>query len=250
MAVAQSLYLDGTSGTYCYLNNSNVLTIPGNFSFRWRMKLGSGVPGGSTHYVISKGLDASGDRFFEVWLDASEQIHVLVRDGASYDEIRWSVAVPVGAWRSYCVTVDMDQAPASTMILYDDGVAQGNGTVINGDDIASVTDGVGDLSIGDKSKSASGTFEIDAYFSEFSLHDDVLTPALVAQYNHQVLTSSTPGIQELWLFDGDLADTGSTGTYDLTGAGHVFSSDVPDVSLARPRAIVVPPGNGGIGFVL
>lgn len=240
-ANSHSLDLELGSTQYASIADASQtgLDITGDISFAGWVKIES-APSTSTQVFAAKNDPGSSQRaYIFAYNHDGSNLKIIAQvssDGGSVnrDRISWTTTLNTGTYYHIAITVDVSNSAATEMVLYIDGVSQGNGTVDQDGSISAIFDSSAPFSIGCDFNSGSGGQNLfDGLIDEVVITSDVMTQQEVSDlYAGWDATQKLDNIAGYWKLNNDYLDE-TANNNDLTATGSPsFSTTVPFANYA------------------
>jgi len=160
---------------------------------------------------------------------------------------RWDTPIlQLHRWYHIAVKYDLSEATATEKELVLDGANLGNGTVDAGANVTAFATGTGNMGIGQ----AAAGFYFDGYIDEVRVWNEWRSDANLQAHMFEELAGSESNLFQYWPLNNDWNDYGPNSHHLTPYNSPVFSTEIPDWTIASVRAAEESPVRGGIPFAL
>jgi len=218
--VAAPTYMGGAfNGTTHYFTKtsptSTLSTVTNNFSLKATIEPTTYAAG----YIMARG-DAAGNNALGLFMEATGQITVIVRNAAAanFRYISTYQSVPLTKKTKIWVTW-----ASGTVVIMFDGVSVPVTAAGTGGTAPTTAGTGGDFSVG--RPGAQNTLYFPGYISDVGVFNAVLTEATMRSYDSQALTGAETNCIGAWSLNNTSVNQQAPGTNDLTATGGVSYSN-------------------------
>lgn len=232
--------LEASEGDYLSAIDSASLSFTGDFTLECWVKLESQPGFGLTYSLITKdapGVSRSFDFFYDHQGDGIKYLDVYIFSNlTTWDRVNLAYTLPLDTWTHLALTCTIANATATEFEFFVNGVSQGNGAVVDNNNISSMADSTTDLQIG--AWSSSSTF--DGLMDEVRIWNDVRTVTEINNNKSVELTGNESNLVAYWPFetaDADTTTSTSTSTTSTSTSTSTSSSTSTSTSTSSTTTI-------------
>lgn len=241
-ANTNSLDLELSSTQYAAITDASQtgLDITGDLSFAGWVRVES-APSSSTMVLASKNDPGSSQRAY-LFGYAHDGANLMViaqvsSDGGSVnrDRISWTTTLNTGTYYHLAVTIDVSNSAATEMVLYINGVSQGNGTVDQDGGITAIFNSSAPFALGSDYNSGSGGNNLyDGLIDEVVITSDIMSAQEIADlFAGWDASQKLDNIQGYWKLNNAYTDSSGNGNTLTAVNTPSFSATVPFANYAE-----------------